>query len=54
MTGPWPSVPYWGMNRTRIAVKRPAAEDRVTVFTFERRALFTWKLVHIQLPEGER
>lgn len=54
MTGPWPSVPYWGMNRTRIAVKRPDAKDKVTVFTFERRALFTWKLVHIQLPEGER
>ena len=54
MTGPWPTVPYWGMNRTRIAVKRPGEAEKVTVFTFERRALFTWKLVHVQLPEGER
>lgn len=54
MTGPWPTVPYWGMNRTRIAMKRPGEEGKVTVFTFERRALFTWKLVHVQLPEGER
>jgi len=54
LKGPWPTVPYWGMNRARIAVKRPGQEDRVTVFTFERRALFTWKLVHVQLPEGER
>lgn len=54
MKGPWPTVPYWDPNRARIAVKRPGEEDRVTVFTFERRALFTWKLVHVQLPEGER
>lgn len=54
MKGPWPTVPYWDPNRTRIAVKRPGQEDKVTVFTFERRALFTWKLVHVQLPEGER
>ncbi len=54
MKGPWPSMAYWDPNRARIAVKRPDAEDRVTVLTFERRALFTWKLVHVQLPEGER
>jgi len=52
--GPWPTIPYWGVNRTRIAVKRPDAPDTRTVFTFERRALFSWKLVHIQLPEDER
>jgi hypothetical protein len=52
--GPWPSVAYWGVDRTRIAVKRPEHPDKVTVFTFERRALFTWKLAHVQLPEGER
>ena len=52
--GPWPTVPYWDPGRARIAVKRPGDEARVTVFTFERRALFTWKLVHVQLPEGER
>lgn len=54
LKGPWPTVPYWGVNRARIAVKRPGDEDRMTVFTFERRSLFTWKLVHVQLPEGER
>lgn len=54
MTGPWPTVSYWGMNRTRIAVKRPGDKTTVTVFTFERRALFTWKLVQVQLPDGER
>ncbi len=54
MTGPWPTVPYWDPNRARIAVKRPGEETRVSIFTFERRALFTWKLVHVQLPEGER
>ncbi|HRD27890.1 MAG TPA: DUF2939 domain-containing protein [Caulobacter sp.] len=54
MTGPWPTVPYWDPNRARIAVRRPGQEDKVTVFTFERRALFTWKLVHVQLPPGER
>ncbi|MFZ5668988.1 MAG: DUF2939 domain-containing protein [Pseudomonadota bacterium] len=52
--GPWPTVAYWDPNRTRIAVKRPETPDKVTVFTFERRALFTWKLVHVQLPEDER
>ena len=54
MKGPWPSVPSCGIDRTRIPVKRPGDEKTVTVFTFERRALFDWKLVHIQLPEGER
>lgn len=51
---PLPLIDYWGPDRTRIAVKRPGAPQTVTVFTFERRALFTWKLTHIQLPAGER
>jgi|SRR5215217_350594 len=54
LKGPLPGVPYWSIDRTRISVKRPDNAAKVTVFTFERRALFTWKLVHIQLPQDER
>jgi len=52
--GPHPSIAYWDPNRVRIAVKRPGARDKVTMFTFERRATFTWKLVYIRLPLDER
>ncbi|HJV40964.1 DUF2939 domain-containing protein [Caulobacter sp.] len=52
--GPQPGIDYWDPNRVRISVKRPGVRGRVTVFTFERRALFTWKLVHIRLPADER
>lgn len=54
LKGHLPTMPYWDPSRARVAVKRPGDETRVTVLTFERRALFTWKLVHVQLPEGER
>lgn len=52
--GPQPAIDYWDPNRVRISVKRPGARGKVTIFTFERRALFTWKLVHIRLPTDER
>lgn len=52
--GPHPTIVYWDPNRVRIAVKRPDARDKTTVFTFERQALFTWKLAHIRLPADER
>lgn len=52
--GPYPAIAYWDPNRVRVAMKRPGAPDRVTVFTFQRKALFTWKLVHIRLPREER
>ena len=52
--GPYPTIAYWDPNRVRVAVQRPGAPERVTVFTFERKALFTWKLVHIRLPREER
>jgi hypothetical protein len=45
---PWPSVQYWGVNRCRLAVHSGGHGD--TVFTFERRGPFTWKLVQIGLP----
>jgi hypothetical protein len=45
---PWPSVRYWGVNRCRLAVHADGHGD--TLFTFERRGPFTWKLVQIGLP----
>lgn len=46
---PLPSPVFWGFNRTRLAVK--GEEGARTVFTFERKGPFEWKLVHIGLPE---
>lgn len=44
----WPRPAYWSVNRARLSV----ADDvhAPTVFTFERRGPFEWKLVHIGLP----
>lgn len=47
---PWPRPTYWGVNRARLAVTDEGGSD--TVFTFERRGPFEWKLVHIGLPDG--
>ncbi len=52
--GPYPTIVYWDPNRVRVGMKRPGDPRRVTVFTFQRRALFTWKLVHIRLPRDDR
>lgn len=54
INGPHPTYAYFGVDRTRIAIKRAGQPEKVTTFTFERRALFTWKLTHIQLPPDER
>jgi len=54
LEGPHPTYSYLGVDRARIAMKRPGDPTVRTVFTFERRALFTWKLTHIQLPQDER
>ncbi len=48
--GPLPRPVYWGMNRARMSVADDSGEQ--TVFTFERKGLFEWKLVHIGLPDG--
>ncbi len=53
VTQPFPQIRYWDPNRVRIAVERPGARDKATVFTFERRDWFTWKLVQISPPAGE-
>jgi hypothetical protein len=48
--GPLPRPLYWGMNRARMAVVDEGGSR--TIFTFERKGPFEWKLVHIGLPEG--
>ena len=45
---PWPRPTFWSVNRARLAV--PSQDGSRTIFTFERRAAFEWKLVHIGLP----
>jgi hypothetical protein len=52
--GPLPAVRYWGFERARLGVADPAAKGRETVFTFQRRTLFGWKLVGIRLPQGSQ
>lgn len=46
---PAPRPAFWGVNRVRLAVSGDGG--KATVFTFERKALYEWKLVHIGLPE---
>ncbi|HWQ87988.1 DUF2939 domain-containing protein [Brevundimonas sp.] len=48
--GPMPRPVYWGMNRARMSVTDEGGSE--TIFTFERKGPFEWKLVHIGLPEG--
>lgn len=48
--GPMPRPVYWGMNRARMSVTDEGGS--ATIFTFERKGPFEWKLVHIGLPEG--
>ena len=49
-SAPWPRPVYWSDNRARMEVTDEGGSD--TVFTFERKGAFEWKLVHIGLPEG--
>lgn len=48
--GPMPRPVFWGVNRARMAVTDEGGSE--TVFTFERKGPFEWKLVHIGLPDG--
>lgn len=48
--GPIPRPVYWGVNRVRMSVSDEGGSE--TIFTFERKALIEWKLVHVGLPEG--
>lgn len=47
---PFPEPVFWGVNRARMAVTDEGGSK--TVFTFERKGPFEWRLVHIGLPEG--
>ena len=47
---PMPSPVFWGVNRVRMAITDEGGSR--TIFTFERKGPFEWKLVHIGLPEG--
>lgn len=49
-SGPLPRPVFWGVNRARMAIVDEGGSE--TIFTFERKGLFEWKLVHIGLPEG--
>ena len=44
----WPRPTYWSINRARLSVADGIHSP--TVFTFERRGPYDWKLVHIGLP----
>lgn len=46
----FPEPVFWGVNRTRMAVTDEGGSK--TVFTFERKGPFEWRLVHIGLPDG--
>lgn len=48
--GPMPRPVYWGMNRVRMSVADEGGSE--TIFTFERKGLIEWQLVHVGLPEG--
>ena len=48
--GPMPRPVYWGINRARMSVTDEGGSQ--TIFTFERKGPFEWKLVHVGLPEG--
>lgn len=49
--GPLPRVRYWGFERARLGVVDPQQRSRETVFTFQRRGLFDWRLVGVRLPQ---
>jgi len=42
------SIRYWDPNRCRIAVRSSGGQE--SLFSFERRGWFTWKLVQIRPP----
>jgi hypothetical protein len=47
---PMPKPVFWSVNRARMSVTDDGGS--ATVFTFERKGPFEWKLVHIGLPDG--
>lgn len=47
----WATPIYWGANRARVAVNPPGDKAHRIVFTFQRKKLLVWKLVHVGLPK---
>ena len=47
---PMPAPVYWGVDRARLGVNDEGGSR--TIFTFERRGPFEWRLAHIGLPDG--
>lgn len=47
---PVPAPVYWGVNRARMGVTDEGGSR--TIFTFERRGPFEWRLAHVGLPDG--
>lgn len=43
------TVRHWGPNRVRFAVRDG---QRTSLFTFQRRGLFRWRLVHLAPPSA--
>lgn len=50
--GPIPAVKFWSTDRVRLGVADPMKATRETIFTFERRKLYSWRLVGIRLPDA--
>ena len=50
--GPIPAILFWSTDRVRLGASDPTAPSRQTIFTFERRKTFTWRLVGVRLPEA--
>ena len=50
--GPVPAVKFWSTSRVRLGVADPGQRTRETLFTFERKALFSWRLVGVRLPDA--
>jgi hypothetical protein len=50
--GPVPAVRFWSTDRVRLGVADPARRAPETIFTFERRKMFTWRLVGVRLPRA--
>ena len=49
--GPIPAVRYWGFDRVRLGVADPTHPGRETIFAFQRKKLFDWRLVAVRLPQ---
>ena len=43
-------INFWDPTRTRISTLADGDPTKEVIFTFERRSLLHWKLVHIRLP----